>query len=147
MKKPGFTFLELLISLSHFTVGMMSVLQIFPLNRRFLAQSANLTQATFLAQEEVEQVRLVSYTALTVGTYEALHALGSGTSDPLNQFSRTTIVSLVDPTTSPSASPSPAVTYSVPGADKGMKRADITVSWQEGSTSRSYTISTYVNQN
>jgi Tfp pilus assembly protein PilV len=137
MKRPAFTFLELLVSLTLFVVGMLSVLQIFPVNRRFLQQSAQNTQATFLAQEEVENIRSLTYDTITTGTFEASHALGSGTSDPLNQFTRQTVVTLVSPESTPTA-------YATSATDLGMKRVDVTVSWKERTIARTYVLSTYV---
>ena len=144
MRRPAFTFLEVLIALSLFAVGMISIVQIFPINRRYLTQSALTTQAVFLAQEGMEQARSDSYADLVVGAspaYEPEHALSSTAGDPMSQFQRQTVATYVDPTTS---NASPAVTYSNSGTDKGMKRIDVTVFWQENNISRQYTISTYV---
>ena len=131
-RKPGFTFLELLIAVSLFTVGMISLLQIFPVNRKFLAQSAQTTQASFLAQEQIETVRGTDYASLTVGTFEARHFVGSSASDPLNMFERQTTVSLINGNRQATAT------------DVGLKKIDINVYWSERAINRTYTISTYV---
>lgn len=132
MKQPGFTFLELLIALSLFVVGMVSVLNIFPVNQRYLAQSANTTQAAFLAQEKAEQIRSLDYDSLTVGTFETREAMGSSSSDPLNNFQREAIVSLIDSNRQSTAT------------DVGLKKIDINVYWTERSVSRQFSLSTYV---
>ena len=134
MRKSGFTFLELLIALSLFTVGMVTVLQIFPVNRRYLTQSGQITQASFLAQEQIEAVRALDYETLTSGTYEARHAIGAASSDPLNQFERQTTVTLID------GNRATTVT------DVGLKKVDVIVYWSERTISRQYSLSTYVYQ-
>jgi type II secretory pathway pseudopilin PulG len=128
-RRPAFTFLELLIALALFAGGMMTMLQIFPLNRRFLTQSALTTQATFLGQEEMETVRSVAYEDLTVGTYEAKHAVSSG--DAFSQFQRETTVALLDASRQPTAT------------DTGLKKITVTVYWMEKNVSRHLTIATY----
>ena len=126
-----------MVALSLFVVGMLSILQIFPLNRRYLAQSANTTQAVFLAQEELEQVRSQPYANLTIGTYEARHAASSTAGDPLGQFQRQTTVSLINGAHA-AVSPQTAVN------DFGLKQVDVTIYWIERTVPRSYTLSTYV---
>ncbi len=136
MRKPGFTFLELLIALSLFSIGMISVLRIFPSNRKYLTQSGQSTQAACLAQEEMEVVRGVNYSALTVMPtyYEAAHALG-GTGDPLSAYTRKTEVVFIDPLSNWTTSN---------GNDTGMKKVKVTVSWAENGITRNYVLSSFV---
>lgn len=54
--RRGFTFVEVLLALVLFLVGMLSALQVIPANRDQLAQSAERTQAVFLAQEAMETI-------------------------------------------------------------------------------------------
>ena len=134
MRKPGFTFVELLLALTLFSVGFVGLLRVFPLNRRYLAQSASQTQAIFLAQEELEKVRADSYVNLTVmpAYYEPLENVGSSSSaDPFNAYQRQTVVTLVDSAGGASAT------------DIGLKKVQVTVSWIENGTTRSYVVSTY----
>lgn len=137
MKKSGFTLVEVMVALSLFAVGMLSILQIFPINRRYLAQSANTTQAVFLAQEEIEQVRSQPYANLTIGTYETKHAVSQTAGDPLSQYQRQTTVTIIN---AAHQSISPQDT----AHDLGLKQLDVTVYWLENTISRSYTLSTYV---
>jgi type II secretory pathway pseudopilin PulG len=137
MKRRAFTYLELLVALSLFTVGMVSILQIFPTNRRLLLQSANTTQAVFLAQEELESVRAQPYSNLTIGTYEAKHALSSTSGDPLGQYQRQTTVTLINGSHQ-------AVSPQTTASDLGLKQVDTTVYWTENTIPYSYTLSTYV---
>ncbi|MBU6389369.1 hypothetical protein KGQ71_02530 [Patescibacteria group bacterium] len=134
--RPGFTYLELLIAISLFTVGMLSVLEIFPVNRRYLNQSADYTQAAYLAQEEMETIRGVSYASLTSGTYEPLHAVGSGPTDPLGQYQRQTTVTFIDSQNN----------WQNSATDTGLKRVDVTVIWSDRSIHYSYLLTSYVYQ-
>lgn len=135
-RKKGFTFIELLVALSLFAVGMLSVLQIFPINRRYLKQSAMTTQAAFLAQEELEILQADSYSSLVVGTspyHEPRHAMSMDPDNPYAQFERQTEVVLINPQD-----------YQVSGTDLGMKKVTATIYWQEDRISRQYSLSTYV---
>ena len=137
--KPAFTFIEVLLATSLFAVGMLSVLEILPASRIYLSQSGYVTQATLLAQQELETVRGVPYSSLSVGAYEAEHAVTSDSTNQLNQFQRQTTVTLVNPESSPSP-------YATSDTDLGMKRVDVTVYWYEKKRARQITLSTYVYQ-
>lgn len=132
----AFTFLELLIALSLFTVGMLSILQLFPVDRRYLAQSANATQAVFLGQEGIELARAQPYASLGIGTFEASHPLSTGTNQ-LSQYTRQTVVTLLNGTTHAPMSPQLAIN------DQGLKQITTTVSWAERSGIRQYSLSSY----
>lgn len=135
-KQSAFTFIELLVALSLFVIGMLTILQIFPVNRKYLTQSGDTTQATFLAQEEMETVRSMSYEDLTVGTspyFEPAHLLGSGSSDPFSQYTRQTEVEYIDPTT-----------FHTISTDEHLKQVTITITWQESNINRQYVLSSYV---
>lgn len=132
MRKPGFTFLELLIATTLFSVGMISVLQIFPVNRRLLTQSAQTTQAAFLAQEQVEKVRNTDYATLTTGNYEPRAALDSTGGQIFAQYERQTVISYID------------TNYATSATDTGLKKVLVTVFWTERNINRQYTLGTYV---
>ena len=135
--KPAFTLIEVMVALSLFVVGMLSILQIFPLNRRYLAQSSNTTQAVFLAQEELEKVRAQSYATLGFGIYEAKSQVSTAQNDPLSQFKRQTIITLINGS-------HVAVSPQSVANDVGLKQVDVTVYWLERTVPRSFLLSTYV---
>jgi Tfp pilus assembly protein PilV len=122
-----------MLSIFLFTYGMISVLQIFPVNRRLLEQSKFQTQASFLAQEQMEIVRSVSYASLTTGAYEARAFLPSGAGVFATQFERSTDVSLIDGT------------YAATNSDVGLKKIVVTVYWAERSINRTYVLTSYAN--
>ncbi len=128
----GFTFLELLVALTLFLVGMVTVLQIFPLNRRLLNQTSQTTNAVFLAQEEIEKVRSNDYTSLPVGTYLARTAVTTDTASPLKIFDKQIVVVQVD------------TNRATTNTDTGIRRVDVTIFWTETSVQRQYKVSTYV---
>lgn len=128
--KPGFTFLELLIALSLFSIGMISVLQVFPVNRRLLAQTAFTSQATFLAQEKMEVLRSTPYDDLIVGA--VAEVVDEGGTSPLSIFTVSSQVNYLD------------ANYAVSMVDAGLKRIVVTVTWTEHAVSRQYQMSTYV---
>ena len=87
---------------------------------------------TYLAQEQIEYVRTLDYDSLTVGTFEASHALGNGSADRLSQYSRSTTVGYVNGSWNTSAT------------DTGLKKVDVNVTWTERSGTRQYSLTTYV---
>lgn len=137
IRRKGFTFLELLIALSLFAVGMLSILHIFPINRRYLTQSATLTAATFVAQDQLEIVHGTDYASLPVLPvyFEPKEQLGSGSQgDQLNAFKRQSAVTYID------------ANGGMSNVDLGLKKVQVTVYWTENSISRNMVVSTYVHQ-
>ena len=132
MRKPGFTFLELLIALSLFSVGMISVLQVFPINRRLLVQTTGTSQAAFLAQEQLELLRSTAYASLTVGTYQARASIVDDEDSPLHQFERQTVVNYINDS------------YQVSNSDLRLKRILLTIYWTEHNVDRQLQLATYV---
>lgn len=133
MRKRGFTILELMVALVLFSVGMLSVVQVFPANRKLLTQTANMTQATLLAQEQLEIVLTEPYADLTTGTYAARAAVSSDTSSPFSLYDRRIDVAYINP-----------ANRQVGTSDQGMKRVTVTIYWTERSVERTFTLSTYV---
>jgi prepilin-type N-terminal cleavage/methylation domain-containing protein len=130
--RRGFTAVELLIAMTLFTVGLLSVIQVIPANRRLLAQSGNLTQAAFLAQEQIESLYAVPFSGLTTGTYAARAAIDQSSSSPYAGYEREITVQNVD------------ASLAVTGTDTGLKLVTVTVYWSEGSVARQYQIGTYL---
>lgn len=126
-KKRGFTLLEILVALSLFLVGMVSILQIFPINRKLIAQNGEMTQAVFLAQEQIEKIQATSYSDVMVGSFESRHYLKSS-GEPLSQFERETSVNLMDSS------------YNNSNTDIGLKKVVVTVYWKQGNIDRQYTL-------
>lgn len=133
-RRRGFTFIELTLAILLFSFGIISVMQIFPVNRRLLAQSQSQSQAAFLAAEQIELVRNVDYDDLTVGNYEAKAFLPGTNGAFAAGYERSTVVSLVDGN------------YAASGTDVGLKKVVVTVYWTERNVNRTYTVSTIVSE-
>jgi prepilin-type N-terminal cleavage/methylation domain-containing protein len=58
----GFTLLELMIALVVIAVGVLAVAQLFPAGSRTQLQSRLLSNASYYAQQKVEQLSLLSWT-------------------------------------------------------------------------------------
>jgi len=132
MRRRGFTILELLIALSLFLIGMVSILEIFPVDRNLLNQTMHSTQASFLAQEQMEQVVATPYSSLTVGTYLPNAVVTTDTTSPYSIYSRQVTVDYINSS------------YAVSGTDTGLKRVTVTISWQERTFMQYSTLTTYV---
>ncbi len=136
MKQKAFTLLEVMVALTLFSIAVLGILRLLPLSQRYIQQSGYATQASFLAQEEIEKIRSTDYASLTVGAspaYEPLAAVSTASGDPLAKFSRTTVISYVDP----------ASNYAASATDLGMKKVVVTVSWVEGKRTPQFTLTTY----
>ncbi|HSI20605.1 MAG TPA: prepilin-type N-terminal cleavage/methylation domain-containing protein [Verrucomicrobiae bacterium] len=131
--RKGFTFIELILAIVLFSFGIVSVIQIFPVNRRLITQSSMQTQASYLAQEQMEKVRAVAYADLDAGTYEARAALPAGAGTFATQFERGTVVTLIDGN------------RAATGIDVGLKKVVVTVYWTENNVNRTYVLSSYAN--
>jgi prepilin-type N-terminal cleavage/methylation domain-containing protein len=131
-QRRGFTFIELLVALTLFSVGMMSVLRIFPLNKKLLRTTAANTQAAFLAQEQVELIKSLPYTALTTGTYIARSQISTDTTSPLSLYEREVTVAYLNNA------------RNTTNTDFGLKQVTITIYWKNEPVNQQYSVITYV---
>ncbi|PJC47009.1 MAG: hypothetical protein CO035_07955 [Candidatus Omnitrophica bacterium CG_4_9_14_0_2_um_filter_42_8] len=65
MYKKGFSLLELIIAIAVLAIGLVGVLQIFPIGLRASQRAGMLTKASFLAQNKIEDVKLSGFDAIT----------------------------------------------------------------------------------
>jgi len=63
--KSGFSLLELIIAIAVLAVGLVGVLQIFPIGLRASQRAGMMTKAAFLAQNKIEDVKLTGFDAIT----------------------------------------------------------------------------------
>ncbi|MCX5692896.1 MAG: prepilin-type N-terminal cleavage/methylation domain-containing protein [Candidatus Omnitrophica bacterium] len=64
MNKKGFSLLELIIAIAVLAVGLVGVLQIFPIGLRASQRAGMMTKASFLAQNKIEDVKLAGFDAI-----------------------------------------------------------------------------------
>jgi len=65
MNNKGFSLLELIIAIAVLAVGLVGVLQIFPIGLRASQAAGMMTKASFLAQNKIEDVKLAGFDAIT----------------------------------------------------------------------------------
>jgi prepilin-type N-terminal cleavage/methylation domain-containing protein len=64
-RQKGFSLLELIIAIGVLAVGLVGILQIFPVGLRASYRSGMVTKATFLAQNKIEEVKIAGFEAIT----------------------------------------------------------------------------------
>ena len=109
----GFTFLEAIIAISVLIIGILAVLQVFPLALNIEKLNQMETQAVFLAQEKIEEKTSRAYQDLEITT-ETEGSLPS----PFERFSRETKIIYVDSDLADTT------------LDLGLKKIEVTVQWQ-----------------
>ncbi|MCL5011037.1 MAG: prepilin-type N-terminal cleavage/methylation domain-containing protein [Patescibacteria group bacterium] len=113
-KSPtGFTLIEALLAIFVFMVGVAAILQIFPLSLNLNSVNEKQTQAVFLAQAKIEEIKSQSYWGIAVGVLNEAKL-----ASPFDKFSRKTTVSFVTSDLTATTS------------DTGLKEIDVQVSWQ-----------------
>lgn len=132
MKKPAFTFLELLVAITLFGVGMLSLVEVIPVNRKFITQSSQTTQAAFLAQEKMEEMRSLTYDSLPAGTFESKGVVNNTGGNTFQAFQRQTIITNIDNS------------WATTGSETGLRKVVVTVFWDEGNGERQYSLSSFI---
>jgi general secretion pathway protein I len=65
MTKKGFSLLELIIAIAVLAIGLVGILQIFPVGLRASQRAGMVTKAAFLAKNKMEQVKMAGFSAIT----------------------------------------------------------------------------------
>lgn len=112
----GFTLIESLVAVFILSVGIVAVLQAFPLGTYIQKTSQLSTIALVLSQGKMEETISLSYSNLLIGTIEEDYDSNSD----FPSFRRLTKISYFDPD-------NPSI---VPGSDLGIKKIEITVFWR-----------------
>ncbi|MBZ9572722.1 hypothetical protein KJA17_00800 [Patescibacteria group bacterium] len=109
----GFTFLEAVVAILVLTLGIVAVLQVFPLALNIEKLSQMETQGTLLCQEKMEEITSRVYQDVAVGI-ETEDPLSS----PFEKFSREAKISYVNSNLATTTS------------DLGLKKIEVTVWWK-----------------
>jgi len=64
MNQRAFSLLELIIAIAVLAIGLVGVLQIFPIGLRASQRAGMMTKAAFLAQNKMEDVKLAGFDAI-----------------------------------------------------------------------------------
>jgi len=65
VRQKGFSLLELIIAIGVLAIGLVGVLQIFPVGLRASYRSGMITKAAFLAKNKTEGAKIAGFDALT----------------------------------------------------------------------------------
>lgn len=117
--KQGFTLVEVVVAISILVVGILAIIQLFPIGMTANRISRQTTQANNLAQEKMEEIISFHYDDLTTGIIENRAKVDT---DPQNQFyayERQVEANLVDKN------------LAISQTDIGLKKITVTVWWKE----------------
>lgn len=113
----GFSLIEIMIAMTFLGIGLLAVAQMIPAGMAGVTQAQLRTRAVQAAQEKVDELRVQTFTSptLTPGTY----------SETSGNFTLDWTITDNDP---------------IPG----MKRLDLTSSWQHYTGTKTVTLNTYI---
>jgi len=114
-RNEGFTLIELLIAIFVLVVGIIAVLQAFPLGMHLEKSAQMMTIAIQLGQEKLEETISKSYSEVSIGVFEETY----GFYPNFSSFKRKTEINYFDPN-------NPGTP---PVADSEIKKIEVTVFW------------------
>lgn len=136
-KKRGFTLVETIIAVFVLVIGIVGVLQAYPLGIKTNRFGKMATMATQLAQAEIEQKFAKSYSELLIGTLTEDY----GAITDFENHKRATEISCVNSSDLAEV----ACNYDAANDPFPMKKVEVTVSWKSsllGITERDVTLVT-----
>ncbi|HLD28062.1 MAG TPA: hypothetical protein VJB67_00425 [Patescibacteria group bacterium] len=113
----GITIIEVLVTITVVVVGLMAIVQTFPVAFKLSRTSEQATIATNLAQAKIEEMFYLDYDNIPIGVAEARHRLSSNPDNQFYQYQRETSVEYVDGDLNPSMS------------ETGIKKVTVTTYW------------------
>jgi Tfp pilus assembly protein PilV len=116
--KKGFTLLEATVAILILMVGLLAVINFFPLGLRITGDSRNLTMASNLALAKIEELKALNYDELSTGTIETKQRISTDPTSYLYPYQRQTDIETIDSDFNSSAS------------DVGFKKITVTLFWQ-----------------
>ncbi len=145
----GFALVEILVATSIITVTLLSVATIAQSSIKMSRRSLNASEASYLVEEGAEAVKIIrdnawsNISGLTNGTTYYLSYSGgtwslSTTVSTIGIFTRTIVFSAVNRDSNDD------ITSSGGTADTGTRLVTETVSWPDGSTTATKTLSLYI---
>ena len=121
-RERGFTIVELMVALTILLIGILGVVSILAVTFRASAYSRHATEATVIAEQKLEELR-GSITLPADGSYDDGGTIDSrGVLDSAALFTRTWVVSTVNPT-------------DANGNSVTLRQIEVTVAWNENGTS------------
>ena len=122
----GFTLIEAIIAIFVITVGIVAVLQLFPVSLQQRKMAEMTTIASQLGQEKMEEIISKSYSDISSETT-------TGLTSPFQAYSRKVEVTYFDPNTNLATS-----------SDTGIKKIEVIIYWKSplGVTEKNFKIAT-----
>ena len=94
--QTGLTLLEAAITIAVILIGVMTIVQIFPLAFKIGKTAEQTTVAINLAQAKIEEIFFLDYDNIAIGEIEAKHRLSSDPASPFYNYQRQTVAEYVD---------------------------------------------------
>jgi Tfp pilus assembly protein PilV len=119
--RAGFTLFEVMMGVLLLSLTVTVFASLFPLSARLRTKSENVTRATTLAQQKIEQVRALSYADLEYDTLRVANVIDS--SPDTAPFSFTQIDGLA------TKLPQGAGTLTISDPEPDLRQVSVTVTW------------------
>lgn len=94
--QQGLTMLEAAITIAVLLIGILTIVQVFPLSFKLGKTAEQSTVAVNLAQAKIEELFYLDYDNIGVGTIETKHQLSDNPDNPFHYYQRQTVVEYVD---------------------------------------------------
>jgi prepilin-type N-terminal cleavage/methylation domain-containing protein len=124
--RSGMTLIEVMIAVMVFSFAITVFASLFPLAMRMRSKSENVSQATMIAQQKIEQIRALPYTSLNYTSLRGANVIDASPSTSPYSFTS------VDNLASKLPEPTSSLTLSNVGSGSNtadLKQISITVSW------------------
>jgi Tfp pilus assembly protein PilV len=119
--RSGLSLIECMIAVLVLSFAVTVFAALYPISMRVRSKSENVTRATTLCQQVIEQVRAVPYGSLTYSALQASSLID--TSPSTSPFSITTVDGLA------SKLPQGTGTLAISTPSTDLTRVDVTISW------------------
>lgn len=129
MIKKGFTLVEVVVAIGVLTIGVLGVSGFFAYSSKISRSSSNTSIASNLTSGLIDEEIAKSYEELAPGN-GAKVKISTDPANPFYNFSKQINISLIDSNLAASAT------------DLGLKKIDVIVSYQEGSSEKNVQMST-----
>ncbi|MDD5032471.1 MAG: prepilin-type N-terminal cleavage/methylation domain-containing protein [Patescibacteria group bacterium] len=135
-QEGGFSLIEVIVAFTILSVAFIGLVQTFPFGLSINKEAENTTEASYLAQDKIEELNSLGYDNINIGTIEAKHRLSLDPDNYLYNYQRETVVNYVDGNLSEVVS------------DQGIKKISVTVYYINAvsKTEKSYNITTLVSE-
>ncbi|MEA3464131.1 MAG: prepilin-type N-terminal cleavage/methylation domain-containing protein [Patescibacteria group bacterium] len=134
--QQGLSLIEIMVALTILTIAFIGLMQAFPYGLSINKATEDITVASYLAQDKIEELHSLGYDNIATGTPETKHRLSDDQANYLYFYQRQTEVNYVDGNLSNSI------------LDTGMKKISVTVYYTNAlsKTEKSYNITTLISE-